>query len=62
MIVEHLFGVWIIRTHHILFELCLMEKKKKNKIELFAFDYLDCEKLCDSGAIVCIRIAKSFHV
>ena len=35
--------------------------KKKNKIEIFAFDFLDCEKKSwDSGAIFDIRIAKKF--
>ena len=38
-------------------------KKKKNKIEIFAFNFLDCEeKSSDSGAIFDIRIAKSFHL
>ena len=55
MIVEQSFGVQIIRIYHILFELCMREKKegkkerkkerrKKNKIEIFMFDFLDCEK------------------
>ena len=36
-------------------------RKKKNKIENFPFDFLDCEKKSwDSGAIFDIRIAKSF--
>ena len=55
MVVEHSFDVWIVRLRHILFEFCLMEKKKerrKNKIEIFTFDLLDCEeKSWDSGAI-----------
>ena len=38
------------------------ERKKKNKIEIFAVDLLNCEeKPWDSGAIFCIRIAKGFH-
>ena len=37
--------------------------KKKNKIEMFAFDFLDCEeKSWDSGTIFYIRIAKGFHL
>ena len=55
MIVEHSFGVRIVRIRRLLFELCLMEKKeekeeekrrrkKKNKIEIFAFDFLDYEE------------------
>ena len=39
------------------------KKKKKSKIEIFAFDFLDCEeKSWDSGAIFYITIAKSFHL
>ena len=38
-------------------------KKKKNKIEMFAFDFLNCEdKSWDSGAIFDITIAKGFHL
>ena len=40
-----------------------MEKKKeerKNKIEIFAFDFLDYEKSWDSGAIFYIRTTKGF--
>ena len=38
-------------------------KKKKNKIEMFAFDFLDGEeKSWDSGAMFYIRIAKGFHL
>ena len=67
MIVEHSFGVWIVRIRHMLFELCLMVKKegerKKNKIEIFAFDFIDCEeKSWNSGTIFYIRIAKGFHL
>ena len=66
MIVEHSFGVRIVFIRRILFELCLMEKKKKknnNKIEIFAFDFLDCEeKSWNSGDILDIGIAKGFHV
>ena len=37
------------------------KKKKKNKIELFTFDFLDCEgKKWDSGSMFDIRIAKGF--
>ena len=39
------------------------EKKNNNKIEIFAFDFLDCEeKQCNSGATLYIRIAKGFHL
>ena len=39
------------------------ERRKKNKIENFAVDFLNCEeKSWDSGAIYDIRIAKSFHL
>ena len=51
VIVEHQFGVWIIHIRPILFELSLMEKKerkkedrKRTKIEIFAFDFLDSEE------------------
>ena len=41
-----------------------MEKKKNNsnnKIEIFAFDFLDCdENSWNSGAIFDVRIAKGF--
>ena len=38
-------------------------KKEKNKIEIFMFNFLDCEdKSWDSGAIFYIRIAKAFHL
>ena len=77
MIVEHSFGMWIARIRRILFELCLIEKKeeeerkkkkerrrkKKSKIEIFTFDFLDCEeKSWNSGSIFDIRIAKGFHL
>ena len=70
MIVEHLFGVWIACIRRILFELCLIEKKeeerrkmtKKNKIQIFTFNFLDCEKSWDCGVIFDIRIAKGFHL
>ena len=45
-----------------------MEKEKRRKkgvkkIEVFAFDFLDHEeKSWNSGAIVYIRITKSFHL
>ena len=65
----HSFDVWIVCTRLILFELCVMEKKKKkkkarkNKIGIFAFDFLDCEETSwNSGAIFYITIAKSFHL
>ena len=36
-------------------------KKKKNKIEIFPFNFLDCEeKSWDPGAIFYIRKAKGF--
>ena len=47
MVVES-FGVQTVCIRLILFELCTREKKKKkkkkNKIETFAFDFLDCEE------------------
>ena len=37
------------------------ESKKKNKVKIFTFDFLDCdEKSWDSGAIFYIRIANGF--
>ena len=64
--VEHSFGVQIVRIHRILFESCLMnekEERKKIKIEIFPFDFFYYEeKSWDAGAIFCIRIAKAFHV
>ena len=39
------------------------KQQKKNKIEIFAFDFLDCEvKSWNSGAIFDVRIAKGFHL
>ena len=39
------------------------ERRKKNKIEIFMFDFLNCEeKSQDSGGIFYIRIAKGFHL
>ena len=39
------------------------EIKKKNKIEIFTFDFLDCEETSwDSGGMFDIRIAKGFHL
>ena len=36
-------------------------RKKKNKIEIFTFDFHDCEeKSWNSGAIFYLRIAKGF--
>ena len=58
MIVEHSFDVWITHTCCILFELCLMKKKKrkKNKIEIFLFDFFDCEeKSLDFGGVFDIK-------
>ena len=38
-------------------------EKKKNKVEIFEFDFLHCEEdLWDSGAILCIRIAKGLYL
>ena len=38
-------------------------RRKKNKIEIFMFDFLDCEeKSWDSGALFDIRIARGFHL
>ena len=68
MIVKHSFGVWIVRIRRILFELCLInrrkkEERKKNKIEIFTLYFLDCEKKsCDSEGVFYIRIAKGFHL
>ena len=39
------------------------KKKKNNKIEIFVFDFLDCEdKWWVSGGIFDIRIAKGFNL
>ena len=39
------------------------KKKKKNEIEIFTFDFLDCEKKSwNFGAIFDIRIAKDFDL
>ena len=39
------------------------ERKKKSKIEIFAFEFLDCEeKSWNSGGVFNIRIAKRFHL
>ena len=39
------------------------KKEEENKIEIFMFDFLDCEeKSWDSEAIFDIRIAKGFHL
>ena len=39
------------------------KKTKKNKIEIFALDFLNCEKKkWNSGAIIDIRKAKGFHL
>ena len=39
------------------------ERRKKNRIEIFAFHFLACEeKSWDSGAIFNIKIAKGFHL
>ena len=41
----------------------LREKKEREQMEIFVFDFLDCkEKLWDSGAMVYIRIARGFHL
>ena len=38
-------------------------RKKKNKIEIVTFNFLNCEEESwDSGAIFDIRIAKGFHL
>ena len=38
------------------------ERKKENKIEICVFNFFDCEKSWDSGAIFDIRIARGFHL
>ena len=39
------------------------KERKKNKIESFVFDFLNCEeKSWDSGTMFYIRIAKRFHL
>ena len=39
------------------------EDEKKNKIDIFAFNFLKCEgKSWDSGAKFDIKIAKGFHL
>ena len=62
----------IVCIRCILLELCVSgrrkkvrkkERRKSNKIEIFAFDFLNCEK--DNGTlegIFYIRIAEGFHV
>ena len=38
-------------------------RKKEEQIEIFTFDFLDCEeKSWDSGAMIYIRIGKGFHL
>ena len=40
-----------------------MEKKKKNKMEIFVVDLLNCEeKWWDSGGAFDMRIGKGFHL
>ena len=69
------FGVRFVCKCLILIELCESEKKKevrkkergkkeeKNKIDIFTFDFLDCEeKSWNSGVTFYIRIAKGFHL
>ena len=43
MIVVQLFGVQVVQICRIIFELCV-KQKKKDKVEVFTFDFLDCEK------------------
>ena len=39
------------------------EEERKNKIEIFVFDFLDCEeKSWNFEAVVYVRIAKDFHL
>ena len=39
------------------------EERRRRTIEIFAFDFLDCEeKSWNFGAIFDIRIAKGFHL
>ena len=39
------------------------EERKENKIEIFAFNFLNCEeKYWNSEAIFYIRIARGFHL
>ena len=47
LLAEQSFGMYIISVHHIVFELCLLEKeerKKTNKIDIFTFGFLDHDK------------------
>ena len=36
--------------------------RKKNKIEIFVFNFFNCEKSWESVVIFDIRIAKGFHL
>ena len=39
------------------------KERKKNKIEMFKFSFLDCDKdYWDSGGIFYLRITKGFHL
>ena len=64
-VAEELFGMYIICIHHILFKLCLLkkERKKMNKIEIFAFGFLELVKgswnLCSRFSI---RIGKGSNL
>ena len=48
LVVEQLLGVQIVCICHTVSELHLREKKKegkKNKIEIFTFNFLNCERI-----------------
>ena len=54
-------GVGIVHICCILLELSVREKK--NKIEIFMFDFFKCgENKWNSGSIFYIRIVKDFHL
>ena len=40
----------------------MKKERKKKKIEIFAFDFLHCEKSWDSVATIDIKIAKGFYL
>ena len=62
---EQSFGVQIVCMHCTVFELCMRERKerKKTKIEIYKFDFVDCEKdQWNTGSIFYIRIPKGFYL
>ena len=53
-VAEQSFGVYIIRIHHIVFELCFLEKEernKTNKIEFFTFGFLTLIKVSRTHSV-----------